>query len=282
MRHACTLFVLALLAPALADAPAAAGEAPSRLKAFLERSATHTGPHGWDGHGVGTTLTFKLTHTSTGPQGKAVAMTSNSRVRLTQRQGDACWIERAMRSRKTGNVWKASPARRRAPAARSPAPTRVARGKAKVSVAGTEYACDEIAWVTTRGSATVDVMVLRVHPKHGVLEWISTEGNWTSRFTALRLAVPYKLGTRKLTCREFRRVSSASNFPMRMESTQLWCEEVPDFVVREKTVQKSAVGAATQTNEQVRELTAFEVPTQAKSTKAAPGKAAPGKAGPAK
>lgn len=253
------LLLLLTVAPARAEdaPPASTAPTPSPLQVYLEAGATHSGALGWKGLQVGSFVEFQSTHlmpTTGGTHRKSV---SDTRTALTDRKGDSVWLQTSMRMTPTA-AWRTHPARKRERLARKPAPTRVERPKTTLVLGKTKYECREIAWVVKDGGTTRDSLVLFVHAKHGVLRWISHEGNWTNTYTAMRLQVDHVVGKTKLDCREFERIATASNMNTRMESLELWCAAIPDWLVRSKTEQTMPGGA---TSTQVRKLTNYEART---------------------
>lgn len=255
MRFSSCVLVLVVMSLTSAQAE----EKPSALERHLARTATHQGPVGWDGVPVGTSVEHKTTTLMQPAAPGSKPVTGHTRLRFTQETAAGRVIERASRGDAT-QPWRAFPGRARSVSPRKPQATRSVQGPTKVSVAGVEHTCQEIVWRVVRRGAPVDLVRICVHPKHGVLRWIHYDGNWTSTYTATRLAVPFKLGSRTLICREFQRVAVAPNMNARMESIELWCAAVPDWIVRAKTTSTMAMGGRKQTTSQTRELTALVAP----------------------
>ena len=248
------LMVLALL---VLSAPAAqAEEKASPLVAYLEASVTTSGASGWDRFEVGGSTLFKVTNVITRPDGKATRMSSESRTVLADREGTTSWIETATR-RDANTPWKAH-TRKREQKAKTPKARRVDQGAEDVEIGKASHRCHKTSWVVKSGEKDIPVLTVYTHPEHGVLKWVTVDGNWTSTYAAQRLDVTRKVGEKTVSCREFRRIAKASNMPTTFESTELWSAAVPGWVVRAETVQTSKMGDKVQRTTQVRELQAFQ------------------------
>ncbi|MFO0933151.1 MAG: hypothetical protein U1E39_10645 [Planctomycetota bacterium] len=248
-----------LAAPRVAGDPAPA-PAKDWLVAHLEREASTSGRIGWDAFAPGSWV-----ERSTDPArtpGPATATVEATRVRetLEVRAPDRTVVRTQFRLARDRR-WPEGSATPVPRVAAAPGQVKEEiRAHADVVRDGQVVPCTERALRWIVDGTLARQRVLYADAAGRLVRWTQDDRDgWTVTYDVLRDDVAFPLGDRVLTCREVRKTATAAAMNVDLASTELWCPDVPDFVVRSETVSASGPqGARTTTPAQVVVLVALE------------------------
>ncbi len=257
----------AVLGAVLAAHPGAADPAPAPaedwLVAHVEKSASTTGRIGWDGFAPGSWVERAsepaAPATGTGPASVSVSAT-HVRETLLERSDTSATVRVQFRLRRDRS-WPEGAA--------TPAPrTTAGPGEVQADVRdavplerdGTKWTCTERTLRRSSGGKVVAARVLWTDTAGRLVRWTQDDGDgWAVTYDVVREDVPFPLGDRVLTCRELRKHATSATMRVDVNATELWCPDVPDFLVRSETAMVGGPpGAQTTSPAQVVVLVAME------------------------
>lgn len=243
-----TLSRLWLVVIAVGGSTASAEPEKDWLLRHLETSVLETGRIGWDGFAPGTWVQHRITPQPGLPK-------SERRETLLSRDEKGTRMRLQMHPEGQGEWPKGSESflARVRPEGVTLASKDL--GVEEVEVDGKKVSCTKREITGVVAGKPIRTRAIWQDDTGAVLRWTQEDGDgWATTYQVLRPAVPFQVGERKLACREIRKTSKSSSMQMEFQSTELWCPEVPDFVVRAETTQSMGPQKSTQ----VTELQAFE------------------------
>lgn len=288
MRHRLSGCVAAAAAAVLGSvlaAPRVAGDpapAPAKdwLVAHVEKSASTTGRIGWDGFAPGSWVERAsepaAPATDTGAAAVSVSAT-HVRETLVERSDASATVRVQFRLRRDRS-WPEGAA---TPLPRTTAAPGELQADVRDAVAldrdGTKLTCTERTLRRMSGGKVAATRVLWTDAAGRLVRWSQDDGDgWAVTYDVVREGVPFPLGDRVLTCRELRKRATSVTMKVDLTATELWCPDVPDFLVRSETVMVGGPpGAQTTSPAQVVVLVAMETrpadPAKAPTAAPAPG-----------
>lgn len=271
MRRRSSGFVVAaaaaVLGSVLAAHPGAAdpASAPATdwLVAHVEKSASTTGRIGWDAFAPGSWVERAsepaAPETGTGPAAVSVSAT-HVRETLVERSDASTTVRVQLRIRRDRS-WPEGSA---TPLPRTTAEPGELQAEVRDAVAlereGTKLTCTERTLRRTSGGKVVSTRVMWTDAAGRLVRWSQDDGDgWAVTYDVVREGVPFPLGDRVLTCRELRKRATSATMRVDVTATELWCPDVPDFLVRSETVMVGGPpGAQTTSPAQIVALVAME------------------------
>lgn len=251
-----------LAVPGLADEPPSV-PAKDWLVAHVEKSATTTGRIGWDAFAPGSwverTSEPAAPAADAGPAAVSVAA-SQVRETLVDRTDASTTVRLQLRLRRD-KTW---PEGSTTPLPRTTAGPGELRADVREGVElerdGTKRTCTERTLRRSSGGTVVATRVSWTDAAGRLVRWSQDDGDgWVVTYDVVRDGVPFPLGDRVLTCRELRKRATSASMRVELTATELWCPDVPDFLVRSESVMVGGPpGAQTTTPAQVVVLTAME------------------------
>lgn len=257
----------AVLGAVLAAHPGAADPAPAPAKdwlvAHLEREASTSGRIGWDAFAPGSWVERAsgdaVPATESGP---AAVSGSANRIRetLVERSDASATIRRQFRSRRDRS-WPEGAATSFPRTTTGPGDLQEdVRDAVALERDGTKLTCTQRTLRRMYGGFVVSTHVLWSDAAGRLVRWSLDDTPGSSvTYDVVREGVPFPLGDRVLTCRELRKHATSATMRGDLNTIELWCPDVPDFLVRSETVMVGGPpGAQTTTPAQIVVLTAME------------------------